>query len=281
MSVIKKPYAVRVFAAIGLLLLSLVFLLPYFWMLGSAFKPRSELFAYVNPVSWRTFVPLSPTWDNFRQLFAMNFQRNVFNSLLLSIVTVVGSMFICSSMAYIFSRFEFPGRKAIYAVVVFTMMVPFEARMIPSFLVVQNLGLGDTFTALWLPWLVDAFQIMLFTNHFEAIPADLHNAAVIDGCPHWKIFYKILLPNIVPALISGGLIKFFFAWDSYVWPLIILRKPTWQVLGVAIANLFTDQRIAWELVFASSLLSTIPVLLLFLLLQKYYVAGMTSGGVKE
>lgn len=281
MSVIKKPYAVRVFAAIGLLLLSLVFLLPYFWMLGSAFKPRSELFAYVNPVSWRTFVPLSPTWDNFRQLFAMNFQRNVFNSLLLSIVTVVGSMFICSSMAYIFSRFEFPGRKAIYAVVVFTMMVPFEARMIPSFLVVQNLGLGDTFTALWLPWLVDAFQIMLFTNHFEAIPADLHNAAVIDGCPHWKIFYKILLPNIVPALISGGLIKFFFAWDSYVWPLIILRKPTWQVLGVAIANLFTDQRIAWELVFASSLLSTIPVLLLFLFLQKYYVAGMTSGGVKE
>lgn len=281
MSVTKKNNVTKPLVFLGLILLSLVFLLPYFWMLGSAFKPRSELFAYVNPVSWKTFIPLSPTWDNFRQLFAMDFQRNVFNTLLLSVVTVIGSMFICSSMAYVFSRFEFPGRKIIYAVVVFTMMVPFEARMIPSFLVVQNLGLGDTFTALWLPWLVDAFQIMLFTNHFESIPGDLHNAAVIDGCPHWKIFYKIMLPNIVPALISGGLIKFFFAWDSYVWPLIILRKPTWQVLGVAIANLFTDQRIAWELVFASSLLSTIPVLLLFLFLQKYYVAGMTSGGVKE
>ena len=271
----------NVLLLVGLLFLGLIFLLPYAWMLGSAFKTRSEMFTYVFPVSWRTFVPLSPTLDNFQTLLEMNFLRNVSNSLLLSVVTVLGSLFICTSMAFIFARFEFRGSKFLYALVLFTMMVPFEARMIPTFLVVQNFGLGDTFTALWLPWLADAFLIMLFTNHFSQVPADLHNAAVIDGCPHYKIFYKILLPNIAPALISGGLIKFFFAWDSFVWPLIILRSPKWQVLGVAIANLFTDQSIAWELVFASSLVSTIPVLILFLFLQKYYIAGMTSGSVKE
>ncbi|AEV28368.1 ABC-type sugar transport system, permease component [Sphaerochaeta pleomorpha str. Grapes] len=269
------------FLGIGLSLLCLLFLLPYLWMIGSAFKARSEMFAYIFPVSWKTFIPLDPTLENFRTLVEMDFLRNVYNSLLLSAVTVLGSLFVCSSMSYIFARFTFKGAKALYAIVIFTMMVPFEARMIPTFLVVQNLGLGDTFTALWLPWLVDAFQIMLFTNHFSQIPSDLHNAAVIDGCPHYKIFYLVMLPNIVPALISGGLIKFFFAWDSYVWPLIILRRPDWQVLGVAIANLFTDQSIAWELVFASSLVSTVPVLILFLLLQKYYIAGMTSGSVKE
>lgn len=266
---------------LGLFILSLIFLLPYIWMIGSAFKPADELFRYVNPISWKTFIPLKPTIDNFSQLWEMGFQKNVMNSLLLSTVTVIGSLFICSSLAFLFSRFEFPGRKLIYGIFIFTMMVPFEARMIPTFLVVQNMGLGDTFSALWLPWLVDSFQIMLFTTHFDSIPNDLHDAAIVDGCPEWKVYYKILLPNIVPALVSGGLIKFFFAWDSYVWPLIILRKPKWQVLGVAIANLFTDQRVQWELVFASSLIATIPVLLIFLFLQKYYIAGMTSGGVKE
>lgn len=271
----------NIFIVLGLVILSLVFLIPYIWMIGSAFKPASEIFRYVTPISWKTFIPLEPTFENFIAIFEMGFLRNLFNSLLLSLVTVIGSIFICSSLAFIFSRFEFPGRRMIYAIFIFTMMIPFEARMIPTFLVVQNIGLGDTFSGLWLPWLVDSFQIMLFTTHFNAIPEDLHNSAVVDGCPHWKVYYKILLPNITPAIISGGLIKFFFAWDSYVWPLIILRKPTWQVLGVAIANLFTDQRVAWEQVFASSLLSTLPVLIIFIFLQKYYVTGMISGGVKE
>lgn len=273
--------AKNVLVFIGLALLSLVFLLPYIWMIGSSFKSRNELFQYISPVSWKTFIPIEPTLDNFRRLIDMGFLVNVANSLLLSAVTVVGSLFFCASMAFVFSRFDFPGRNFLYGLLLFTMMVPFEARMIPTFLVVQEMHLGDTFTALYLPWLVDAFLVILFTNHFEEVPADLHNAAVIDGCPHWRIFYKILLPNISPALISGGLIKFFYAWDSYVWPLIILRKPRWQVIGVAIANMFTDQRIEWELVFAASLVSTVPVLLLFISLQKYYVSGMTSGGVKE
>ena len=204
----------KIATAIGLILLSMVFLLPYAWMIGSSFKPTSELFQYVSPVSWKTFIPLDPTLGNFAKLIGMGFIRNVANTLLLSAVTVFGCIFICASLAYIFSRFEFPGRKVFYGLCVFTMMVPFEARMIPTFLVVENIGLVDTFTGLWLPWIFDAFTIMLFTNHFAAIPADLHNAALIDGCPHVKIFYKVMLPNIGPALISGGLIKFFFSWDS-------------------------------------------------------------------
>jgi ABC-type glycerol-3-phosphate transport system permease component len=183
--------------------------------------------------------------------------------------------------AFALAMLDFPGRKILFFLIMFTMMVPFEARMLPTFLIVQDLGLSNTFTALYLPWFADAFLIFLFTNHFSELPFDLYHAAVIDGCPHTRIFSKIMLPNITPALVSGGLIKFFFAWDSYVWPLIILRTDRWQVIGVAIANLFTDQSVAWELIFSGSLLSTIPVVFLFILLQRYYIAGMTSGGIKE
>ncbi|NCC63612.1 MAG: carbohydrate ABC transporter permease [Spirochaetia bacterium] len=267
---------------IGLLLLVTIFLLPYLWMLGSAFKSRSELFSYVLPVSWKTFIPVSPTLNNFyRLLFELGFARTIGNTLLLSIITVFGTVLFCSMTAFALAMLEFPGRKILFFLIMFTMMVPFEARMLPTFLIVQDLGLSNTFTALYLPWFADAFLIFLFTNHFSELPFDLYHAAVIDGCPHTRIFSKIMLPNITPALVSGGLIKFFFAWDSYVWPLIILRTDRWQVIGVAIANLFTDQSVAWELIFSGSLLSTIPVVFLFILLQRYYIAGMTSGGIKE
>ncbi|MCF7943565.1 MAG: carbohydrate ABC transporter permease [Spirochaetia bacterium] len=265
-----------------LAILTILFLMPYMWMLGSAFKPRSELFTYVFPVSWKTFIPLEPTLRNFSRLLnELGFMRNIFNSLLLAAATVTGSILVCGMTAFVLAMIEFPGRRLLYLLIMFTMMVPFEARMIPTFLVVQGLGLSNTFTALYLPWLADAFLIFLFTNHFSEIPSDLYHAAVIDGCPHRKVFWRIMLPNIVPALISGGLIKFFIAWDAYVWPLIILRSDKWQVIGVAIANLFTDQSIEWELIFAGSLLSTVPIIILFFFLQKYYIAGMMSGGVKE
>ncbi len=243
----------RIVFAVLLAALALCFLLPYLWMLGSAFKPRSELFSNVLPVSWKTFIPLSPTLANFNKLlFEMGFARNILNTLLLSTLTVTGSILLCSMSGYVFAMVEFRGSGLLFFLIVFTMMVPFEARMIPTFLVVQGLRLSDSFPALFLPWFADAFLIMLFRNHFSGIPRDLYNAAVIDGCPHWKIFWLIMLPNVTPALISGGLIKFFFAWDSYVWPLIVLRSPKWQVIGVAIANLFTDQSVAWELIFAGS-----------------------------
>lgn len=268
--------------ALSLLVLAGVFLLPYLWMLGSAFKSRSELFSYVLPVSWKTFIPVQPTLENFTKLlFELGFLRTLFNTLSLSAITVLGSVLLCSMAAFALSLLDFPGRKLAFFVIMFTMMVPFEARMLPTFLVVQDIGLSNTFTALYLPWLADAFLIFLFSNHFAEIPFDLYHAAVIDGCPHTRIYSKIMLPNITPALVSGALIKFFFAWDSYVWPLIILRSNRFQVLGVAIANLFTDQSIAWELIFSSALLSTLPVVMIFILLQRYYIAGMTSGGIKE
>ena len=266
----------------ALFLLAGVFLIPYAWMLGSAFKPRSELFTYVLPVGWKTFIPLRPTLANFGKLLVeLGFLRNIGNTLLLSVITVGGSVLLSAMAGYILALVEFPGRRLALFLMLFTTMVPFEARMLPTFLVVQGLGLANTFPALFLPWLADAFLILLFRNHFSELPGDLYSAAVIDGCPHWKIFWKVMLPNVAPALISGGLVKFFFAWDSYVWPLVVLRSPKWQVIGVAVANLFTDQSVAWELIFASSVLSTIPVALIFFALQRYYIAGMLSGGVKE
>lgn len=277
----RKNIIGRIFFIVLVAFILVIFLLPYVWMIGSSFKSRSELFSFISPVTWKTFLSVHPTLENFAALFEDGYVRNILNTFLESFLTVIFSTFICASMAYVFSSFEFPGRKVLYAVMVFTMMVPFEARMLPTYLVTQSIGLGNTFTGVWLPWVFDAFTVVLLTTHFMSVPRDMHNAALIDGCPHYKIMYKIMLPQILPALISAVMLRFFFAWDSYVWPLIILRNPDWQVLSVAIANLFTDQDIAWELVFSASLLSTVPVLVVFLFFQRYYVAGMTSGGVKE
>ncbi len=276
-----KRGSLKLFSFIGLGVLAIIFLLPYAWMLGSAFKTRTELFTYVIPMSWKTFIPLAPTMENFTRLIIdLKFYRNIFNSLLLAAATVSTTMIFCSMTAFVLSMLDFPGRKVIFTLIMFTMLVPFEARMIPTFLVVQGLGMSDTFIALFLPWVADAFLIFLFSNHFAEIPYDLYHAAIIDGCSHKRVFWSVMFPNILPALISGGLIKFFLAWDAYVWPLIIIRNEKKQVISVAIANLFTDQSVEWELIFSSAVLSTIPVVILFLFLQRYYIAGMTSSGIK-
>lgn len=131
-----------------------------------------------------------------------------------------------------------------------------------------------------LPWVVDAFFIFLFRQQFRSLPDELQEAAVMDGASYFKIYWKIMLPNIRPALISAGFIKFTFAWDSYLWPVISVTDESKSVLPVAIAKLFTDEDVLWELVFAGSFVATVPVIVLFLFLQRNYVEGVASAGLK-
>ena len=266
---------------LGLTILILIFTGPYIWMVSSAFKPREEIFRYISPISWRTFVPLEPTFENIQRLFMeLEFWRPILNSLGIAIATVTISLFINSMIAFALSRLKFPGRDFLFILVLATLLIPFEAIMVPMFLVVQNIGLDDTYFGIFLPWVADAFIIFLLRQHFVEIPDDLQDAAIIDGCTPFQIFWKVFLPNIRPALVSAGFIKFIYSWDAYIWPLIVTRDPDKAVVAIAIARLFTDQDILWEFVFAGSFLATIPIVLLFLFLQRYYVQGIATTGIR-
>jgi len=265
---------------LGFTVLILVFTIPYIWMVSSAFKPRAEIFANLNPVSWKTFVPLNPTLDNIRDLLVeLEFWRPIANSLGIAIMTVTIALFIDSMIAFALSRLKFPGRDMLFVLILSTLLIPFEAIMVPMFLVVQKIGLDDTYMGIFLPWVADAFIIFLLRQHFMELPDALQDAAIIDGCTPFQIYWKVFLPNIKPALVSAGFIKFMYSWDAYIWPLIITRDPKKSVVAIAIARLFTDQDILWEYVFAGSFLATIPILLLFLFLQRYYIQGVTTSGL--
>ena len=263
------------------LFLVLLFTIPYIWMIASTFKPRAELFQYISPVSWRTFVPLSPTLDNIRVLFVEEgFLRPLLNSLGLAITSVILALTISSMIAFVLAWIEFPGRQFVFIAILATMLVVFEAKLVPLFLIMQRLNLQNTYISIILPWITDAFFIFLFRQHFKTLPKELLEASILDGCSYFRAYWSVMLPNIKPALISAAFIKFVHAWDSFVWPLITITDESKTVITVAIAKLFSDEEILWELVFAGSFVATIPIIILFFFLQRYYVEGVAQSGLK-
>lgn len=258
-----------------------VFATPYLWMIGSAFKTRQEIFRYLQPLSWRTFVPLEPTLQNMQRLFVeFDFARPMLNSIGVSLAAVLISMVINSMIAFVLAWIDFPGRRVLFLAILATLMIAFEAKLVPLFLIMQNLGLHNSYASIFLPWITDAFIIFLLRQHFKELPVELFEAAILDGCSYFRIFWSVMLPNVVPALVSAAFIKFVFSWDSFIWPSITITDPSKEVVTVAIAKLFSDENVLWELIFAGSFIATIPILLLFLFLQRYYVEGMTHAGVK-
>ena len=264
-----------------IVLLILVFTTPYVWMIASTFKSRAELFQYISPVSWRTFVPLSPTLDNLRTLFVeMNFLRPLLNSIGVAFAAVLLSVSVSSMIAFVLAWIEFPGREVLFMAILATLFIAFEAKIVPLFLVMQQLHLQNTYISLILPWVTDAYLIFLLRQHFKELPKELMEAAILDGCSYFRVFWNIMLPNIKPALISAAFIKFVYAWDSFVWPLITITDESKTVVTVAIARLFSNDDVLWELVFAGSFIATIPIILIFFFLQRYYVEGMAQSGIK-
>ena len=268
----------RIFTFIGILIL---FATPYLWMIASTFKTREELFRDIYPLSWFTFIPRSPTLVNIITLFTeTNFLQAMLNSLIVATMAVVFAMFINSLIAYVLAWLDFPGRNILFFVILATLMIAFEAKLIPLFLIMQQLRLDNTLPAIFLPWITDAFIIFLLRQHFAELPEELFDAAVIDGCSYFRIYWNVMLPNITTALVSAAFIKFIFSWDSFIWPSIIITDESKTVVTVALAKLFSDEYIPWELIFAGSFVATIPVLVLFLFLQRYYIQGFTRSGIK-
>ena len=284
---IKNHRAVSSFTYASLLrvlvfvIIVIIFATPYLWILGSTFKTRQDLFADLYPITIRTFVPTNPTLENLTNLFTKtNFAQASLNSVLVASMSVTFAVAINSMIAFVLAWLKFPGRRILFVVILATLTIAFEAKLIPLFLTMQQLHIDNTLPSIFLPWITDAFIIFLLRQHFAELPQDLFDAAIIDGCSYFRMYWNVMLPNITPALVSAAFIKFIFSWDSFIWPSIVITDESKTVITVALAKLFSDETVLWELVFAGSFVATVPVILIFIFLQRYYVQGFVRSGLK-
>jgi len=265
----------------ALVLVALASVLPFLWALGAAFRENAEIFRYVRPLSIWTFVPRRPTLAAFAHIFGQDrFGRYMANSLFVGLAVTLAGLFVNSLAGFGFARFRFAGRDALFIAVLVTFMVPLEIIVIPLYIVVRDFGWIDSYWALVVPAVADAFSIFLLRQFFQELPQELIDAARIDGCGWFGVYWRIGLPLVKPALVTAGLLAFIRQWDAFFWPLVATSSPEYTVVQVALNKYITDLVTFWDYLLAASVSASAPVLLLYFLLQRHYVQGVSTTGLR-
>lgn len=265
----------------ALTVLVFVFLTPFLWMIASSFKPQAEIFGSSFPLRIEAFYAPRPTLEHYEKVFTVApFARYLLNTLFIAVTVLFGHLLIASLAAYSFARLRFPGRDILFIGVLSTMIIPGEVTFMPLFLVIRSLGWIDHYAALIVPPLSGVFGIFLLRQFFRDIPRDLEDSARIDGCSVLGIYRHIILPLSKSVLITLGLMVFIAEWGSFMWPLVVMNTPAKQVIQVGIANFTTTYGIYWGRILAASTMASIPIIALFVVLQRYYVRGIVMSGIK-
>jgi len=263
----------------GVLILVCIFMiLPFFWMLSTSIKPEEEIFR-LPPV----IISENSNLDAYRELiFDRDILRIVGNTLFVATASTVLRLFFCSLAGYGFAKFKFPGRGALFAFLLGTMVIPFTVLMVPLFILMMRFGWINTFYALIIPGAASAFGIFFMRQYISTINDELMDAARIDGATEFRIYWRVILPIVAPGLTSLGLIFFMQTWNDYLWPLINLRSPDLFTLPLAIRQMVHAgiARPVFHLQMATSVISIIPLLIIFLLFQRRFVEGITAGAIK-
>ncbi len=262
---------------IVLIAISILILFPLFWLLSTAFKsPTENLFEFPPQL-----FPQKPTFNNFVQVWQTNpFGRYLLNSTIVASLTVSFNLLFCALAAYPLARLNFRGRDWVFTAIVATLLIPFQIVMIPLYVLTVQLGLRNSYLGIILPNLASAFGIFLLRQAFQGVPKELEEAARIDGCSELGIWWNIMLPSIRPALVTLGIFVFIGAWSDFLWPLLILDQPEYYTLPLGVAQLASTFSLDWRLIAAGSVISIVPILLLFLWVQRYIVPTDTATGVK-
>lgn len=256
--------------------ITLVFAFPFFWMLSGSLKEASEIFIF-PPI----MIPSEFQLENYAQVFIdIPFARYLLNSTFVSGVIVIGGLLLNSLASYAFSRLHFPGRDILFTFILATFMIPFQAIVIPLFVLVKSLGWIDTFKALIIPFLFNPFGIFLLRQFFLSVPSELEDSARIDGTSRFGTFFRIILPLSKPALATFAIISFIWSWNSLLWPLVSTQSIDVRLIQVGITEFQTQYWNTWHLLLAASTVGMIPTLAVFLSLQRYYVQGIASTGLK-
>lgn len=255
---------------------ALLFATPFVQMFLTSLTPESE----INRFPPR-FFPSSLTLDGYAKLFR---DSDVLlwtgNTILVSVVAVVSHLVLCSLAGYGFARLKFPGRQVGFLLIVATIMIPTQLLMVPTYVMFARVGLIDTLAAAMVPWLASVFGIFLMRQFFLSLPAELEEAAVLDGCSRWGTFWRIILPLARPALATLAIFTLLSSWNDLVWPLIAINDPSAFTLQLGITNFQGARRTDWSLLMASNVVATLPLIAFFVFAQKQFIATMTFTGVK-
>ncbi|WP_158373332.1 carbohydrate ABC transporter permease [Cellulosimicrobium cellulans] len=256
-----------------LAVLALVSVFPVYWMFATALRAPDDALSQ-NPVVW----PIS--LDNLRYVWdAIPLGSMLLNTFGMSLVLAVAQLLVAILAAYGFARWSFPGRKLLFLLFVGSWLVPFQVTMIPNYLLVSQLGLLDTVAGVVVPNLCSAFAVMLMRQHMQAFPSDLLDAAQMDGRSSWGTLWRVVVPNMRPALAALSIMLFISAWNEYLWPSLVLRS-TDQLVQVGIRSFLGAEGNNWGAVMAASGLACVPILLIYLFLQRYVVDAFVRSGLK-
>ena len=262
---------------LGLCVFALLCLYPFVWMVSASFKTYEEVLKNPSPIPWNpTLETLVTTWNKLK--FFDYFR----NSVVVSALTVAGVVAIYPLAGYAFARLRFPGKEVLFVALMSMLLIPGITVLLPIVILERNLGILGTHAGLVLPYVngAGAFSVFLMRSYFQRIPGELHEAARLDGCTEFQIYWRIYLPLAGPALTTIAVLNLLASWNSYLFPSVALTDESRYTLPLGLQNLLLTNVVRWNEVMAGALITVLPVVIVFVLLQRYYVAGL-SGAVKS
>ena len=279
---LKKIFSKSIIHSV-LIAVSLLSIFPFLWLTSTSLKGINEdIFAYPPNI-----IPQDFTWANYLEVWQkVDFMGYFYNSLIVAGLTVLLNLILSSLAAYPLARMKFRGKKFVFFAVLATIMVPFQAIMLPVYLITLKLHLIDSvsnimgYIGLVMPFAVSAFGIFLMRQAFLKIPHEVEEAAIVDGCNVFQMFIKVVIPMVKPTLAVLAIFTFIGSWGEFLWPSILLTKESMYTLPVGINNLQGMFSANWRYIAAGSIISTVPIIIFFLMMQKYFISGENDGAVK-
>lgn len=263
----------------GNTIIGIIFVSPLIWMISASLKPEAKIFANMNSI--QTFVPEDASFDNFIEVFRRVDLMNVFeNTITYILLILVFDLLINSICGYALAKFRFKGRKLILSFVVALMVMPMEAILLPMYIEMSQLGWVNSLPALVVPSIAKCFSIYMFYNFFKDIPDDLLEAASIDGSSPIRTFFSIVMPISKTVYATVFILDFVAHWNDFMWPFLIMTGKENRTIQLAIQSFFGTQPVHYSAIMASLVLSAIPMIVMFIFMQKYYVEGIASSGIK-
>lgn len=251
-------------------------ILPFLWMILTSFKTQGEAMAIPPTIFPEHFVIKAYK----SVLESIPFGRIYLNTIFSTVVTVIGQVLICSAAAYAFARIKFPGKNFLFILILSVLMVPGQIFLIPQYMIVQKMGLVDTLPALFLPNLFSAFGTFMMRQFFLSLPDELEEAAILDGCNRYQIFFKIMLPLVRSGIVALVIFTAKFAWNDFMWPLIINTSTTKMTLAPALSTLQGQHTTDYPAQMAGAVMAVVPLIVLFFIFQKQFIEGVAHTGIK-
>ena len=258
------------------ILLAVIALIPFLWMTSTSFKSRGALMSI--PIEW---IPENPTWDAYIKVFSkFPFAKTIANSLFISVSYTAITLLSSAMAAFAFAKLRFTGSRVIFGGYLATMMIPTQVTMIPLFVIMTKLGLKDSYASVIMPSIFRPFAIFLLVQQMRTIPEDLLAAARIDGAGVFQVFRKIALPLCIPSLATLSITTFMESWNDYLWPLLMLGDKDKMTLPIALSTLNGQYGTEYNVLMAGSLVSMVPIIVIYIIAQRQFKSGMMAGGIK-